>query len=94
MLNYNEFLEKKFLNSPYIENIAAQRLCGLLVVKLFKDEQSLQKIFVDFQLAHTSESFCVSFMSGSMEKAQFVLSRLKKEHAGLKVTSQGFSLKL
>lgn len=92
VLNYNKFVEDKFLNSPYIAGMLGQRYCGLLVAKLFKDKQD--KPLIDFQLAHTSESFCVCFVSSDMKKPQFLLSRLPREKAGKSVLSQGFTLKL
>lgn len=94
VLNYNKFIEEKFLNSPYIENCHGQKLCGLLLVKLFKDKDNPENNIVDLQLAHTSESFGVAFLSSDMSKPRFIMSRLQKEMSGSKVVTQGFEIQL
>ena len=143
VLNYSEFLEKKFLGSSYIKSIRGQRSCGLLIAKLFRqpsstmedepsddfedkertelryDEQSQPnetcKIsknsydsgksgsqvstsgaehYVDMHFAHTSESFCICFMSSHDAKPRFILSRMEKDKVGKEALSQGFMIKL
>ena len=86
ILNYSEFIETNFLNSPYINNINP-KLCGLLVVKLDTESETV----VDFHIAHSAESFCVGHMTSDMKKPKTFVSRLNGQS---NVVTQGFMYRL
>ncbi|XP_065672409.1 threonine aspartase 1-like [Hydra vulgaris] len=89
ILNFNSYLLNEFVHSQYISS-SQLRLCGLLVAKFVNEDSDC---FVDFHIAHTTDSFCVAFITGEMKKPQVVMSRLDNLKTKGPV-SQGFLLKL
>ncbi|XP_002164491.1 threonine aspartase 1 [Hydra vulgaris] len=88
ILNFNSYLLNEFVHSQYISS-SQMRLCGLLVAKFVNEDSDC---FVDFHIAHTTDSFCIAFTTGEMKKPQVVMSRLNLKTKG--PVSQGFLLKL
>ena len=89
ILNYNDFLLDEFVNSQYISS-SQLRLCGLIVAKYVNEGSDC---YVDFHLAHTTESFGVAFMAGNMKSPKVIMSRL--DHLNTRgPVSQGFFVKL
>lgn len=84
----DRFVRNEFINSPYLPTFLEQRLCGLLLVTVTKNtEDGSGSGAVDFYLTHTTDSFCVSYISSGEKQANFVLSRLKEDEC---TSTKGF----
>ena len=81
------FTREQFTNSPYISSCLEQRQCGLLLVTIHKDIKNGRGAGVDFYLTHTTDSFCVGYITSGKRSGNFIMSRLKENE---KTSVKGF----
>ena len=91
----NTIVKNKFLCSNVLKNLSWKKHCGVLLFTISPSEDIENEYLIDFQLAHTTQSFCVSYFSPCMKKLECVISRLDSGTSdGEAVVSKEYLFKL
>lgn len=89
----NDFMDQHFVNSDQIPTFYDERHCGLLLVKLAKDDDEEEQYIVDFYLAHTTQSFCVAYLNSKKKRVSTIVSTLDVS-SKKSIVTQGYSFRL
>jgi len=90
----DNFIRDNFIDSKCIPASLEQRLCGMLVVYLHKCGY---ESYVDFHVAHSTDSFCIGYIGAGHKKPKFLLSRLDRSDSSEEksdIVTQGFHFPL